>query len=145
MAILESHRQLINDAIQSLGIDPARCQEASNDNNIWKLHRGQAQIILVLQESTNYKEDVFPTITMMSPIFQITDDFEQKEDVLQWVLAANHRLITEAFSWSNNWLIISSTYFIDEMRRKEIGQMLDSLSYHAQSFLSMLEERYSIN
>jgi len=142
MPILESHRQLINDAIQSLGIDPELCQEASNNKNIWKLHRGQAQIILVLQESTNYKEDVYPTITMMAPIFQIPTDFEEKETLLQWVLEANHKLIAEAFSWSNNWLIISSTYFIDEMRRQEIGQMLDSLSYHAQSFLSTLKERY---
>lgn len=141
MPILESHRQLVNDAILSLGIKPEICQQENNPN-LWKLHRGTAQIIIVVQESTNHLEDKVPTISMMSPILQIPADFEQTEALQQFVLESNHKLITESFSLSNQWLILSTTYYLEDMRRQEIIQMLDALSFHAQSFIKILEEKF---
>jgi hypothetical protein len=144
MPILESHRQLINDAILSLGIKPDICQQESNPN-LWKLHRGTAQIIIVVQESTNHVEDKVPTISMMSPILQIPTDFEQIEAFQKFILESNHKLITESFSISNQWLILSTTYYLDDMRRQEIIQMLDALSFHAQSFIRIIGEEFNIN
>lgn len=144
MPILESHRQLINDAILSLGIKPAICQQESNPN-LWKLHRGTAQIIIVAQESTNHLEDKIATISMMSPILQIPNDFEQTTALQQFILESNHKLITESFSISNQWLILSTTYYLDDMRRQEIIQMLDALSFHAQSFIRIIEEEFAIS
>lgn len=143
MPVLESHRQLINDAILSLGVKPEICQQADNPN-LWKLHRGKAQIIIVAQESTNHKEDKIPSISMMSPIVQIPADFEQKEALYDFILEANHKLIIESFSLSNRWLILSSTYFLDDMRRQEVAQMLDGLSFHAQSFMVLLSEKFKL-
>ncbi|MBL4649387.1 MAG: hypothetical protein JKY03_06610, partial [Aureispira sp.] len=111
MPILESHRQLINDAISSLGIKPDICQQESNPN-LWKLHRGMAQIIIAVQESTNHLEDKVSTISMMSPILQISTDFEQTTALHQFILESNHKLITESFSISNQWLILSTTYYL---------------------------------
>ncbi|MFT5645412.1 MAG: vacuolar-type H+-ATPase subunit F/Vma7 [Aureispira sp.] len=144
MSILESHRQLINDAILSLGIKPDICQQESN-HNLWKLHRGTAQIIIVVQESTNHLDDKVATISMMSPILQIPSDFEQTPALHQYILEANHKLITEAFSISNQWLILSTTYYLDDMRRQEITQMLDALSFHAQSFIQIMAEKFGFN
>lgn len=141
MPILESHRQLVNDAILSLGIKPEICQQENNPN-LWKLHRGTAQIIIVVQESTNHLEDKVPTISMMSPILQIPIDFEQTSALQQFVLESNHKLITESFSISNQWLILSTTYYLEDMRRQEIIQMLDALSFHAQSFIKILDEEF---
>jgi len=144
MPILESHRQLINDAILSLGIKPDICQQESNPN-LWKLHRGTAQIIIVAQESTTHLEDKVATISMMSPILQIPSDFEQIGALQQFILESNHKLIAESFSISNQWLILSTTYYLDDMRRQEIIQMLDALSFHAQSFIRIIEEEFGIN
>ena len=82
---------------------------------------------------------------MMSPILYIPEDFGQREALYNFVLDANHKLVVESFSISNNWLILSSTYFLDDMRRQEVAQMLDALSYHAQSFIDVLSEKFSIN
>lgn len=144
MPILESHRQLVNDAILSLGIKPEICQQESNPN-LWKLHRGTAQIIIVAQESTNHMEDKVTTISMMSPILQIPSDFEKIIDLQQFILESNHKLITESFSISNQWLILSTSYYIDDMRRQEIIQMLDALSFHAQSFIRIIKEDFGLS
>jgi hypothetical protein len=144
MSILESHRQLINDAILSLGIKPDICQQEDNPN-LWKLHRGTAQIIIAVQESTNHLDDKVATISMMSPILQIPIDFEQTPELYQFILEANHKLITEAFSISNQWLILSTTYYLDDMRRQEIIQMLDALSFHAQSFIQIIAEKFEFD
>ncbi|MBL4649143.1 MAG: YbjN domain-containing protein [Aureispira sp.] len=144
MSILESHRQLINDAILSLGIKPGICQQEDN-SNLWKLHRGTAQIIIAVQESTNHLDDKVATISMMSPILQIPIDFEQTTALYQFILEANHKLITEAFSISNQWLILSTTYYLDDMRRQEIIQMLDALSFHAQSFIQIMAEEFEFD
>ncbi|BDS09635.1 YbjN domain-containing protein [Aureispira anguillae] len=143
MPVLESHRQLINDAILSLGIQPKVCQQ-DNNPNLWKLHRGTAQIIIVAQESTTHLDDKVPTIATMSPILQIPENFEQLADLYDFILKSNHQLIAESFSLSNRWLILSATYYLDDMRRQEIVQMLDSLSYHAQSFLSILTKEFKM-
>lgn len=144
MPILESHRQLINDAILSLGIQPDICQQADNPN-LWKLHRGTAQIILVAQESTTHMEDKVPTISMMSPILQIPPNFEQLSELYTFILEANHKLIAESFSLSNNWLILSSAYYLEDMRRQEVVQLLDALSYHAQSFINSLNSKFNLS
>lgn len=144
MPILESHRQLVNDAILSLGIKPEICQQENNPN-LWKLHRGTAQIIIVAQESTSHLEDKVATISMMSPILQIPSGFEQITTLQQFILEANHKLITESFSLSNQWLILSTTYYLDDMRRQEIIQMLDALSFHAQSFIKIIDKEFGIN
>lgn len=144
MPILESHRQLVNDAILSLGIKPEICQQENNPN-LWKLHRGTAQIIIVAQESNTHMDDKTPTVSMMSPIMQIPNNFEQTTALLQFILEANHKLITESFSLSNQWLILSTTYYLDDMRRQEIIQMLDALSFHAQSFIKMIDKEFGIN
>lgn len=144
MPVLESHRQLINDAILNLGIDPAICQQSDNPN-LWKLHRGKAQIIIVAQESMTHQEDKIATISIMSPILYIPEDYDKKEALYEFLLDANHKLIVESFSISNQWLILSATYFLDDMRRQEVAQMLEALSYHAQYFIEALSEKFSLS
>lgn len=143
MAVLESHRHLINDAILSLGIQPDVCQQTDNPN-IWKLHRGSAQIILVAQDSTNHVNDEVPTLSMMSPLLQIPEDYERMEEVYLYLLGANHQLITESFSLSNRWIILSTTYFLEDLRRPEVVQLLDALSFHAQSFIKTFLEEFDL-
>ncbi len=143
MPILEFHRQLINDAILSLGIDPKICQQQS-DPNIWQLHRGTAQIILAAQESTTHSEDKVATVSMMSPIVQIPVDYERLTEIYDYLLETNHSLITETFSISNRWIILSATYYLDDMRRQEVMQLLDSVSFHAQKFGQDIVERFEL-
>ncbi len=143
MAVLESHRHLVNDAILSLGIQPSICQQADNPN-IWKLHRGTAQIILVAQDSTNHVNDEVATLSMMSPLLQIPEDYERMEEVYSYLLRTNHQLITESFSVSNRWVILSTTYFLEDLRRAEVVHLLDALSFHAQSFIKTFSEEFDL-
>lgn len=144
MPVLEFHRQLINDAILSLGIDPKICQQG-NDPNIWQLHRGTAQIILAAQDSTTHLEDKIPTISMMSPIVQLPENLEQQLEIYEFLLETNHQLITETFSISNRWVILSATYYLDDIRRQEVMQLLDSLSFHAQKFGQEMLKRFDLS
>lgn len=143
MPVLESHRQLINDAILSLGIDPKICQQG-NDPNIWQLHRGTAQIILAAQDSTNHLQDQVATVSMMSPLVQVPENFERLTELYAYLLDKNHLLITETFSISNRWIILSATYYLDDMRRQEVMQLLDSLSFHAQQFKQEVLELFEL-
>jgi hypothetical protein len=143
MPVLESHRQLINDAILSLGINPSICQQP-NEPNIWQLHRGSYQIIIAAQDSTNHQEDKVATISIMSPLMQVPEQYDRLTEVYDYLLAKNHDLITETFSISNRWVILSATYFLDDMRRQEVMQLLDGLSFHAQKLGQELIDQFGL-
>lgn len=143
MAVLEFHRQLVNDAILSLGIQPSICQQA-NDPNMWKLHRGNAQILIYAQNATNHVQDEIPTLTILSPVLQLPADYARLEEVYAFLLDANRQLITESFSLSNRWIVLSTTYFLEEMSRAEIVHLLDALSFHAESFIKTFSEHFGL-
>ena len=47
MSTLKRHSLLVDEAIESLGIDPQKCK---NDNpNAWTLHRGNLDIIIIIR------------------------------------------------------------------------------------------------
>ena len=143
MPVLESHRQLINDAILSLGIDPKICQQ-EGEKDIWQLHRGTAQVIIAAQDSTTHQGDKEATVSIMSPIVQLPESYERLTELYEFLLETNHLLITETFSISNRWIILSATYFLDDMRRQEVMQLLDALSFHAQKFRTDIAERFDL-
>ncbi len=136
--VLKKHTKMVNAAIESMGIDPKVCADEQNDN-VWKLHRGEAQMILVLQESNIYGESIVPTISMMSPVLKATTDSEKRLKLYQNLLEINHKLTTETFSVSNGWVVLSATYYIEDMTIHELRQMLESISYHAQYFLEQMK------
>lgn len=143
MPVLESHRQLINDAILSLGINPSICQQ-TNEPNIWQLHRGTFQVIIAAQDSTNHQEDKVATISIMCPLMQLPEQYERLTEVYDYLLTKNHDLITETFSISNRWVILSATYFLDDMRRQEVMQLLDGLSFNAQKLGQEMIELFGL-
>ena len=127
MSSLKRHILLVDEAIESFGINPEKCK---NDNpNAWTLHRGKLDIIIVVQHSQITDEKSSPTITIMCPLLKIEP--EKEHNIIKKAMELNHKLTIETLSISNRWLIISSTYFIDEMSKKEIIELIDNLSYHA--------------
>ena len=79
---------------------------------------------------------------MMSPIVNIPEDFPKKLELYEFILDANHKFNTESFSISNQWLILSSNYFLSDMRLPEIVQMLESSSFYAQKFWEILHDKF---
>lgn len=140
MNILESERQLINDAINSIGLASEKSKQS--DNDIWNLHRGNIQLIVVAQTTELHNETKKSTICMMSPIVNIPEDFPKKLELYEFILDANHKFNTESFSISNQWLILSSNYFLSDMRLPEIVQMLESTSFYAQKFWEVLHDKF---
>ena len=115
MSTLKRHSLLVDEAIESFGIDPQKCK---NDNpNAWTLHRGKLDIIIVVQNSQITDQKSIPTVTIMCPLLQIND--KNENEILKKAMELNHKLTIETLSVSNRWLIISSTYFIDEMSKKK--------------------------
>lgn len=144
MPVLESHIQLVNDAIQSLGIDPDKCQQKEH-RNTWKLHRGEVQMILIVQESLSFNESKTATLAAMCPLIRVDNKLSKDNQFYKFILELNHKLITESFSLSNDWLILSAAYYIDNMRRPEIVTMIESLSYHAEKINEIIANKFELN
>lgn len=135
MAITERQNRIVNEALESMGIDPTVCTREEAPN-VWNLHRGKAQIIAVLQESTILQDSKAVTLTIMSPMFKVSNKASERLATYQYILEANHRLTTETFSVSKDWIILSATYYMDDMSLREVRQLIDGLSFHAQQFLA---------
>jgi hypothetical protein len=145
MEKLSEYISLVETAISSLGVDPAVCR--TENPNKWHLHRGQAQVVLMLRKSRTHKGVEKDTVVMVSPVVVVPQDEIQKQKLYQLLLATSHQLITEAFSIAKEAngtevAYISSTFFIEDMNREEIAFMLDSLSFYAQKFSDELRSEF---
>lgn len=145
MEKLNSYISLVENAISNLGVDPAVCK--TDQLNKWHLHRGQAQVVLMVRKSRTYKGTEKDTIVMVSPVVVVPQDEKLKQKLYQFLLATSHQMITEAFSLAKEAngtevAYISSTYFIEDMNSEEIAFMLDSLSYYALKFSEELRAEF---
>ncbi len=145
MEKLSDYSSIIEAAIGSLGVDPTVCR--TDQPNKWHLHRGQAQVVLILRKSRTHKAVEKDTVVMVSPVVVVPQDELQKQKLYQLLLATSHQLISEAFSIAKEAngtevAYISSTYFIEDMKSEEIAFMLDSLSFYAQKFSDELRSEF---
>lgn len=145
MEKLNEYISLVETAISSLGVDPAVCR--TENTNKWHLHRGQAQVVLILRKSRTHKGTEKDTIVMVSPVVEVPKDENQKQKLYQLLLLNSHQMIAEAFSIAKEGnesevAYLSSTYFIEDMNSAEIAFMLDSLSYYALKFSDELRSEF---
>ena len=145
MEKLNEYIALVEGAISNLGVDPAVCR--TEQTHKWHLHRGQAQVVLMVRKSRTYKGTEKDTIVMVSPVVVMPQDEKLKQKLYQFLLATSHQMITEAFSLAKEAngtevAYISSTYFIEDMNSEEIAFMLDSLSYYALKFSEELRAEF---
>jgi hypothetical protein len=145
MEKLNEYISLVETAISSLGVDPAICR--TENPNKWHLHRGQAQVVLILRKSRTHKGTEKDTIVMVSPVVEVPKNENQKQRLYQLLLLNSHQMITEAFSIAKEGnasevAYLSSTYFIEDMNSAEIAFMLDSLSYYALKFSEELRSEF---
>jgi hypothetical protein len=142
---LSEYSSIIEAAIGSLGVDPTVCR--TELPNKWHLHRGQAQVVLMLRKSRTHKAVEKDTLVMVSPVVVVPQDEIQKQKLYHLLLATSHQMITEAFSIAkeptgSEVAYLSSTYFIEDMNIEEIAFMLDSLSFYAQKFSDELRPEF---
>ena len=142
---MNQYIEIVESAIQSLGIDPMVCR--TDEPNKWRLHRGQAQIVMMLRKSRTHKGEERDTLVLVSPVVVVPKEERLKMRLYQFLLMTSHKLITESFSFAKEAdgteiAYISSTYFIGEMRLEEVSFMLDSLSYYAYKFSEELRTEY---
>lgn len=142
---MNQYIEIVEKAIQSLGIDPAVCR--TDQAHKWHLHRGQAQIVMMLRKSRTHKGEERDTLVLVSPVVVVPKEERLKMRLYQFLLMTSHKLITESFSFAKEEdgtevAYISSTYFIGEMRLEEVSFMLDSLSYYAFKFSEELRAEY---
>lgn len=145
MEKLNEYIALVEGAISKLGVDPTVCR--TEQTHKWHLHRGQAQVVLMVRKSRTYKGTEKDTIVMVSPVVVMPQDEKLKQKLYQFLLATSHQMITEAFSLAKEAngtevAYISSTYFIEDMNSEEIAFMLDSLSYYALKFSEELRAEF---
>ncbi len=145
MEKLSSYISLVENAISNLGVDPAVCK--TDQSNKWHLHRGQAQVVLMVRKSRTHKGTEKDTIVMVSPVVVVPQDDKLKQKLYQLMLATSHQMITEAFSIAKEAngtevAYLSSTNFIEDMNSEEIAFMLDSMSYYALKFSEELRSEF---
>jgi hypothetical protein len=145
MENLNKYIQLVEDAIIELGVDPAVCR--TELPNKWHLHRGQAQVVLMVRKSRTHKGEERDTLVIVSPVVVVPQEEKLKQKLYQFLLSTSHQMITEAFSIAKEAngtevAYISSTYFIDEMNKEEVAFMLDSMSFYAYKFSEELRAEF---
>lgn len=147
MEKLNEYIALVEKAFVGLGVDPAVCR--TELPNKWHLHRGQAQVVLMLRKSRTHKGEEKDSIVMVSPVVFVPQDEKLKQKLYQFLLTTSHQMITEAFSIAREAngtevAYLSSTYFIDEMSKEEICFMLDSMSFYAYKFSEELRAEFMV-
>jgi hypothetical protein len=145
MEKLSDYTSLIEAAISSLGVDPAVCR--TEQSNKWHLHRGQAQVVLMIRKSRTHKSVEKDTVVMVSPVVVVPQDDILRQKLYQLLLATSHQMVTESFSIAKEAngtevAYLSSTYFIEDMNSAEVAFMLDSLSYYALKFSEELRAEF---
>ncbi|AFC26084.1 YbjN domain-containing protein [Saprospira grandis] len=145
MKQLADYYATIEAAIQKLGVDPKVCR--TDKENRWHLHRGNAQVVVLLRESTTFEQKKRPSLVIVSPIVVVPAAIEARQELMELILKTNHQLITESFSMTREQaghevVYLSSTYFIEEMSVEEIEYSLSSQSYFALQFTSLLRKRF---
>ena len=145
MEKLSDYTSLIEAAISSLGDDPAVCR--TEQSNKWHLHRGQAQVVLMIRKSRTHKSVEKDTVVMVSPVVVVPQDDILRQKLYQLLLATSHQMVTESFSIAKEAngtevAYLSSTYFIEDMNSAEVAFMLDSLSYYALKFSEELRAEF---
>jgi hypothetical protein len=145
MEKLNEYIYKIDSAIRSLGIDPAVCH--TEQSTKWHLHRGNAQVVLMVRKSRTYKGIEKDTVVMVSPVVVVPQDEKLKQKLYQLLLTTSHQMIAESFSIAKETngtevAYLSSTYFIEDMSSEEIAFMLDSLSYYALKFSEELRAEF---
>jgi hypothetical protein len=145
MEKLSDYTSLIEAAISSLGVDPAVCR--TEQSNKWHLHRGQAQVVLMIRKSRTHKSVEKDTVVMVSPVVVVPQDDILRQKLYQLLLATSHQMVTESFSIAKEAngtevAYLSSTYFIEDMNSADVAFMLDSLSYYALKFSEELRAEF---
>ncbi len=145
MEKLEEYSQLIEDALQSLGIDPTVCR--TDAPNKWHLHRGQAQVVMVLRQSRTHKGELRDSLVIVSPVVIVPKEENRRMKLYQFLLATSHQMITESFSIAKEpdgteVAYLSATYFVGEMDKTEIAFLLDSASFYAYKFSAQLRAEF---
>lgn len=146
MENLETYKEIVEAAIFTLGVDASVCR--TDEPGKWNLHRGQAQIFLMLRKSKNHLGEEKDTLIMVSPIISIPQREKSRYKLLDYLLKISHKLILETFSIAvesdgKEVAYLSSTCFISQRSIEEIAAMLDSLSFYAYKFQQELEEEFS--
>jgi hypothetical protein len=145
MEKLNDYIALVEEGIKLLGVDPAVCRTELPHK--WNLHRGQAQVVLIVRKSRTHKGMERDTLVLVSPVVIVPQDEKLKNKLYHYLLSTSHQMITEAFSIareSNGTEVgyISSTYFIEDMTKEEVAFMLDSLSFYAYKFSEELRAEF---
>ena len=142
MSLLEKYMANIENAIQKLAIDPKTCR--TEQSYKWYLHRGNADIVVFLRESSTFSENIRHTIVIASPILRIDESIGQNKymELQAELLNINHKFIMERFSIENGIVYITNTVYADEMDVNALAFHLDSLSFYAQAFADDFALRY---
>lgn len=144
MSLLEKYISNVENAIQKLAIDPKTCR--TDQNYKWYLHRGNADIVIFLRESSTFSDNIRYTLVIASPLMHIHPELEiaKRLELQQDLLGVNHKFIMERFSIEDNVIYITNTVFMEDVDSNAISFYLDSLSYYAQAFVEELSLKYSL-
>lgn len=144
MSLLEKYIANVENAIQKLAIDPKTCR--TDQNYKWYLHRGNADIVVFLRESSTFSDNIRYTLVAASPLLRIHPqmDANKRMALQQELLNVNHKFIMERFSIEDDIVYLTNTVFVEDVDTNAISFYLDSLSFYAQAFSEELNLRYGL-
>ncbi len=141
MSLLESYYKIAEGAISSLGVN---LKDARTDEpNKWFLHRGKADIVVIVRQSKLHTDNTAYTLVMLAPICTLPENPAKAQELKDKLISTNHLFIAERFSIAENVVYLAATALMEGLTEPVAIKLLDSLSYYAQGFAAQYQLEYS--
>jgi len=130
---LDTYTKMIEEIIQSFGIDPSTCREQSPGQ--WTMFKGSAKVYIDIygQSGTDY-------ICVASPIMEMPSKallpFYRK------LLELNHDMYAANFSVKENWVWLRILRELDGLDKNEATAMLNRVGTYSDQFDELLIDEF---
>ncbi|MFH0894801.1 MAG: YbjN domain-containing protein [Bacteroidota bacterium] len=134
MADLQKCYALVEDCIQTLGVDPSVCRGGNPGQ--WELKKGSASVWIDVWQN----DDDWGYLMIMAPICNIPD--ENKEEFLTEILEINHKLYGCAMTKYENTIYVKTVREVEGLSKDEAMAMFNRVGNYSDEYDDYLQQKY---
>ncbi len=141
MADLQSYYDIVEGAIQQIGIEPTQCR--GQEPGSWTLYKGDIEVWIDLweiEQGTAEQPNKLPYFQVMSPLLEIPAHVSPA--FYREVLEINHKLYGVAFSIQKDRLTLKVLREADGLDQDEVYAMIVRVGNYASDYVPTLREKY---
>jgi hypothetical protein len=134
MADLQKYYALVDECIQTLGVDPNVCR--GENPGQWDLKKGSASVWVDVWQN----EDGWGYLMIMAPICDIPDN--NKEAFFTEILEINHKLYGCAMTKYENKIYVKTVREVDGLDKDEAMAMFNRVGNYSDDYDDYLQQKY---